>query len=161
MAAEDFYLGRTGVQDAPASSEQLPPYFRLDSIDRVVIEGVGEAFVEWDAPGSLYFEGDASYFLPRRLQPYELDGYASWTDGTRRILLVSLTQADAGVSGEFTLEVDSAAAVWTKQEGEGGLLDMTQHEMGETGNSISTLMLQAEEFYRSELLNTPVGAADG
>ncbi len=161
VAAEDFYLGRTGVQDAPASSEQLPPYFRLDSIDRVVIEGVGEAFVEWDAPGSLYFEGDASYFLPRRLQPYELDGYASWTDGTRRILLVSLTQADAGVSGEFTLEVDSAAAVWTKQEGEGGLLDMTQHEMVETGNAISTLMLMAEDFYFGGTQGAPGGTADG
>ena len=161
VAAEDFYLGRTGIQDAPASSEQLPPYFRLDSIDRVVIEGVGEAFVEWDAPGSLYFEGDASYFLPRRLQPYELDGYASWTDGTRRILLVSLTQADAGVSGEFTLEVDSAAAVWTKKEGEGGLLDMTQQEMVDTGNAISTLMLMAEDFYFGGTQGAPGGTADG
>lgn len=153
-AAEDYYNNVKGARDAAAdsqSADQLPPYFRIPETDggRVLIEGLGDAHVEWNASGSLYVAGDGSCFLPDRLKGCEISGYAAWTDEARNVLFVSLERADAGGLVQFTEDIDRGKVTRTNEQAAGGeeLLELTDSELQNTANFMATLMIRAEDCY--------------
>ena len=149
-AGEDFFRNQT--QDAPAA-DQDPPYFRIPETDggRVLIEGLGDAYVEWNAGGSLYFNHGASAFLPARMEELEIGGYAAWVDEERNVLFVSLEETDAGSLTQFTVDINGAVVTRTYDQAASGdeLLELSDDELRNTANFMASLMIMAEDYYRS------------
>ena len=153
-AAEDYYSNAAGVRDAQDEpADQNPPYFRIPETDggRVLIEGLGQAYVEWNVGGSLYFEHDTSFFLPARMNGYEISGYASWADEAHSVLFVSLERTDVDGLTQFTVDINGTTVTptYTQAENEGDLLELTDDEMRNTACLMSSLMIMAEEYYNT------------
>lgn len=162
-AAEDYYRNcGESVPAAPAEAVRYTPEYGAGEFGECVVGGLGDAYVEWHAPGRgesvdwLYFAKDPAFFCPR-LAGEAVEGSAQWTDKGRAAVRVNFNVNDArvvsgtisGFTIEFTVDLEETAVTdtFTRSMVEGETLELSEDEMFYAAQVFADLLTGAEKYF--------------
>lgn len=162
-AAEDYYRNcGEPVPVVPTGAVGYTPEYGAGEFGECLINGLGDAWVEWHAPGRgesvdwLYFARDPAFFCPR-LAGEAVEGSAQWTDKDHAAVRVNFNVNDArvvsgAISGftiEFTVDLEGMAVTdtFTRSMVEGETLELDEDEMLYAAQTFAELLRGAEKFF--------------
>lgn len=159
VSCQEAELPPPDLSVVPVDLDSLPipqPIYTLEESGNVLIEGLGDAIIEWSRPSPdsfLYFAGDPAFCCPS-LAGRTAEGSAVWQDDDREIVSADITVNDDRLEGG-TIDGYSLHFVvdWAKEkviessftsEAGDGTLELSEEEMLYAGWVLWKLMREAE-----------------